>query len=262
MARCNDLVAVLLAAAVLIDPESQGCPRTRATTATSGSAWGAIGSDVNGQLRTPDMRRATRPLTILIAVGVLAGVWSLRSHLPRAARPTNGENIIAFGDSLVAGRGATPGQDFVSVLSARLRVPIINAGRSGDTTASALARLDRDVLTRNPRVVLVLLGGNDFLRRVPTAEAFDNLATIVERIRERGAAVVLVGVGVGLFTDPYGAEYETLAERTSSALVPDILEGIIGRAELMSDAIHPNDRGYAIVADRLEAVLRELMRPK
>jgi len=205
------------------------------------------------------LRATTRPLVVLIGVGVLVALSALRPDAP-AARPTAGEHIIAFGDSLVAGRGATPGQDFVSVLAQRLGRPIVNAGRSGDTTASALARLDRDVLARNPRVVIVLLGGNDFLRRVPTDDTFRNLATIVERIRQHGAAVVLVGVAVGLFSDPYRAEYVGLAQQTSAWLVPDILDGIIGRGDLMSDAIHPNDRGYEIIADRLEAVLRDVMR--
>lgn len=205
------------------------------------------------------MPLAKRPLVILIAVGVLAGLWSLRSDFPRAAKPTNGENIIAFGDSLVAGRGASLGQDFVSVLSKRLDIPIINAGRSGDTTGSALARLDRDVLALNPRIVIVLLGGNDFLRRIPTERTFENLETIVDRVRRHGSAVVLVGVGVGLFTDPYRAEYEALAQRTSAGLVPDVLDGIIGHADLMADSIHPNDRGYEIITDRLEPVVRGLM---
>lgn len=200
-----------------------------------------------------------RTLVILIGVGVLVGLWALRSELPRAARPTDGESIIAFGDSLVAGRGASSGQDFVSVLSKRLGIPIINAGRSGDTTGSALARLDRDVLALNPRIVIVLLGGNDFLRRVPTEETFGNLGTIVDRVRRHGSAVVLVGVSVGLFTDPYRAEYEALAQRTSAGLVPDVLDGIIGHADLMADSIHPNDRGYEIIADRLEPVVRDLM---
>jgi lysophospholipase L1-like esterase len=72
--------------------------------------------------------------------------------------------------------------------------------------------------------------------------------------------VILVGVSVGLFSDPYEERYEALARRTSSALVPDILDGLIGRASVMSDSIHPNDRGYAMIADRLEPVLREVAR--
>jgi acyl-CoA thioesterase-1 len=201
-----------------------------------------------------------RSLLLLLAGGCLAVLWWLRSDVPTAARPTGGEHIIAFGDSLVAGRGASAGRDFPSVLSQRLGTPIINAGRNGDTTARALARLDRDVLARNPRIVIVLLGGNDFLRRVPVEETFQNLESIVVQIRQRGAAVVLVGVGVGLFFDSYGGAFEALSKRTSAVLVPDILDGIIAHADLMADAIHPNDRGYAIIADRLESSLRDLMR--
>ena len=147
------------------------------------------------------MGLARRSVVIPVVLVVLAVLWLFRSGDPRAARPTTGHSIIAFGDSLVEGRGATPGNDFVAVLSRRLGVPIINAGRSGDTAGAALSRLDRAVLARSPRVVIVLLGGNDFLRRVPREETFGHLATIVGRIRERGAAVVLVGVSVGFLSD-------------------------------------------------------------
>jgi lysophospholipase L1-like esterase len=197
-------------------------------------------------------------------VGVLVGIalivaWLCRSDTPRAARPTHGTAVVAFGDSLVAGRGASSGQDFVTVLSQRTGIRIVNAGRSGDTTGSALARLQTDVLAHDPRIVIVLLGGNDFLRRIPVDQAFDNLGTIVERIRSRGAAVILVSVSVGLMSDPYAAHYDALARRTASGLVPDILDGVIGHSNLMADSIHPNDRGYAIVADRVEPMLRELL---
>ena len=148
----------------------------------------------------------------------------------------------------------------MSVLSGRLGISIINAGRRGDTTGSALARLDGAVLSRSPRVVIVLLGGNDFLRRVPRETTFQNLGTIVRRIREQGAAVVLVGVEVGLFSDSYGSEYERLARATSAALVPDILDGIFGHSGRMSDGVHANDRGYEMIADRLEPVVAELVR--
>lgn len=201
-----------------------------------------------------------RSVVIAVVLAVPAAFWLFSSGGPRAARPTAGQTIVAFGDSLVEGRGATPGHDFVSILSRRLGVPIINAGRSGDTAGAALSRLEQAVLAQNPRVVIVLLGGNDFLHRVPTEQTFEHLATIVERIRQRGAAVVLVGVNVGLFSDLYGKEYEALARRTSAGFVPDILNGIIGHADRMSDAIHPNDQGHEMIADRLEPIVRDLLR--
>ena len=203
----------------------------------------------------PANRRAT---STLIVGACLALVGSCGSSIPQTARPTAGTNVIAFGDSLVEGRGAPAGRDFSAVLAERLGVPIIKAGRSGDTTGMALRRLHSEVLSADPRVVIVLLGGNDFLRRVPIDETFGNLDTMVAQIRERGAAVVLVGVSVGLF-DAYAARYEALAQQHAAVFVPDILDGIMGRSALTSDAIHPNERGYSLIADRLEPVVRELL---
>ena len=205
------------------------------------------------------MQLSRRSTFLALGVVVAALYWWTASAVPRAAKPTSGRTIVAFGDSLVEGRGATPGRDFVSVLARRLGTRIVNAGRSGDTTGAALARLDSDVLSRDPKVVIVLLGGNDFLRRVPTEQTFANLEKIVDRIRRRGAAVILVGVSVGLLSDPYASEYTAVARRNAAGLVPDILDGIMGNNDLMSDSIHPNDRGYAIIADRLEAAVREMV---
>lgn len=202
----------------------------------------------------------TRRLIVpLVVAAFLLGLWYFRAGHTPAAKPTAGTQVIAFGDSLVQGVGASAGHDFVSVLSDRLGVRILNAGRSGDTSASALARIDQAVLQRNPRVVIVLLGGNDFLRQVPRDDTFDNLQTIVTRIRERGAAVVLVGVSLGLVRDNYGSQYEALAQQTGAAFVPDVLDGIYGHADRMSDQIHPNDRGYALVAERIEPAVRGLI---
>ena len=179
--------------------------------------------------------------------------------VPAAGRPTSGTAIIAFGDSLVAGNGTSGRGDFVSVLSTRLGVPIINAGRSGDTTGAALSRLQGDVLARDPRVVIVLLGGNDLLRGVPQAQRLANITQIVERIRAAGAAVILVGLTDTLI-NPFGASLEDLADRTEATFVPGILDGVLGRHDLMADGIHPNNAGHRLMADRIEPALRELIR--
>ena len=205
------------------------------------------------------MQLVQRYSLVLVGLLVLGGIYYLRAGSSRPAPPTAGSTIIAFGDSLVAGRGATGGRDFVSLLSRRIGRPIINAGRSGDTSAEALARLDRDVLARDPRVVIVLLGGNDFLQKVPREHTFANLSTIVDRIRQRGAAVVLVGINPGMFVDPYGAAFEDLARRSEAGLVADVLDDILGNGALMSDAIHPNNRGYELMVDRVEPMLRILI---
>lgn len=181
-----------------------------------------------------------------------AGTYTIKNY------PSSGETIIAFGDSLVQGVGATEGNDFVSLLSLRLNTPIVNLGRSGDTTAEALLRIN-DVLSRNPKAVMVLLGGNDFLKRVPKAETLSNLEWIITTIQNTGAVVVLLGVRGGLIADSYESDLRSLAEKTGSEYVPNVLKGLIGNPKYMDDAIHPNNAGYAIIADHIYPVLLSVL---
>lgn len=176
-----------------------------------------------------------------------------------ANRNSTGTEILCFGDSLTAGVGAEPGEDYPSVLARALNRPVINAGVSGNTTADALERLERDVLSRNPKAVVVLLGGNDFLRQKTFEETFGNLDEIVRRIQEKGAMVVLCGVRSGILGNKAKGKYKELAEKRRTALIPDILKGIFGHTSLMKDGIHPNAKGYEIVAERVRKKLEPLL---
>ena len=163
--------------------------------------------------------------------------------------------VVAFGDSITAGVGTTGNNDYVARLSDRTGVSIINEGRSGDTTGSALNRLDGAVLARDPDIVIVFLGGNDLLQGVSVQNRIANITTIVERIRADGATVILVGVGSGVL-DPFNGALPSLASQTGSTLVPAVLDGILGVSSLMADLIHPNNAGHTIIADRIEPALR------
>jgi lysophospholipase L1-like esterase len=194
----------------------------------------------------------TRRAAVLLAALALAAGGCRRSWPITNAAPT-GTNVIAFGDSLTQGYRVDPGQGWPERLSAIAGRPILNRGVSGDTTGDALARLERDVLSQDPRVVLVCLGGNDMLRRMPADQQFDNLRTIIRRIQEQGALVVLIGAeGYKLLTRvDYGARYEALARETGAAYVPDLMDGVLGDPRLMLDQIHPNPAGYEKIARRL-----------
>ncbi|MCX6703569.1 MAG: GDSL-type esterase/lipase family protein [Candidatus Zambryskibacteria bacterium] len=164
--------------------------------------------------------------------------------------PSSGDSIVAFGDSLIEGVGATEGNDLVSQLSKKIGEPIINLGIAGNTTEEGVARVDR-IAEYKPKVVLVLLGGNDYLRKVPKAETFKNLETIVTKVQSMGAVVVLLGVQGGVFTDPYEDLFEDLAKKKGVVYVSNVLEGLIGNQKYMSDAVHPNDAGYAKIVERV-----------
>ena len=119
--------------------------------------------------------------------------------------PSQGTDIVAFGDSLVAGVGSSTG-GFVNMLSKDLGVEIVNLGVSGNTTKDALDRVD---ILKNykPKLVMILLGGNDFLRKVPTEETFANLEKIVQVVVSQGAVAVLLGVRSGVLSNRYDEEY-------------------------------------------------------
>ncbi len=171
------------------------------------------------------------------------------------SQPT-GENIICFGDSLTFGTGAAKGMDFPAQLSNMISRPVLNKGVPGDTTARALARLDRDVLSQSPRMVLITLGGNDLKNGVPKDTAFRNLRSIVEAIQAKGALVVIGGIDLPLGGRGYGEGYEQLCKETAAVLIPHIFDGIMGNMQLMSDTIHPNDAGYTKMAQKFYDALK------
>jgi lysophospholipase L1-like esterase len=157
---------------------------------------------------------------------------------------TTGENIICFGDSLTFGTGASPGKDYPSQLSSMISRPVLNKGVPGDTTARAMARLDQDVLSLSPRIVLITLGGNDLKNGVPKDTAFRNLRRIVESIQAKGALVIIGGIDLPMGGRGFGEGYKRLCDETGAILIPNIFDGIMGNPQFMSDSIHPNDAGY------------------
>ncbi|MBI3926413.1 MAG: arylesterase [Armatimonadetes bacterium] len=191
---------------------------------------------------------------------VLLVLWlSGCSHAPvRYLKPAPGP-VVILGDSLAAGVGAPEGRGFVGQLEERLQIEIVNQGVPGDTTARALERLEEDVLELEPSLVIVELGGNDFLQKVPPEETFANLENIIGQIHELETPVLLLGVQAGVFSDKHGERYEELARRLEVAYVPNILEGILASPALKYDGIHPNEEGYRKLADKIEPVLRRLL---
>ena len=170
--------------------------------------------------------------------------------------PPKDSTIVAFGDSLVVGVGSTQGQDFVSLLSTKIRQPIVNLGVSGNTTADALNRIG-DIDRYNPGIVFVLLGGNDYLRKIPINQTFSNLEKIIDRLQSQGAVVVLLGVQGGIIGDPYEDRFEDLADLKHTIYVPNILDGLVLNSKYMSDSVHPNDVGYAKIADKIHKEIKD-----
>jgi lysophospholipase L1-like esterase len=190
------------------------------------------------------------------------GAWLVRSWFERYDYvnfpPSASGPWVALGDSLTEGFGASAGHDYPSVLGQRLGISIVNQGKSGDTTADGLARLE-GVLQLNPRVVLLCLGGNDGLQRLSRERMLANLGTIIDRLHQNGSFVVVVGVRSATLRDQNRKLFRQLAREKQVFHVPNIMEGVFAKPIHMSDALHPNDEGYRIIDERLAKQLQPLL---
>lgn len=196
----------------------------------------------------------------VVIVGVVTLVFYFTFRGPNVKNyPPRSNKIIVFGDSLAFGKGSTSGNDIASQLSKRLDIVVLNMGQNGNTTSDALVRLDR-VLNEKPGIVIISLGGNDFLRSFNRAFTEKNLSTIIERIQDTGAIVILLGVKDPAIFDKASSMYKRLSKKYQTAYVTNILAPVMDDARYMSDAIHPNDAGYKKIVDRLYPVVKDLLR--
>lgn len=204
------------------------------------------------------MFRSISPNTKFLALTLLAlailVLFLIGEEREITKYPSSGTDVLAIGDSLVAGVGSSSG-GFVDLLG----VPVINLGVSGDTTRDVLDRI-KTLDAYKPKVVILLVGGNDFLRKVPEEEVFKNLEKIIEEVHRRGSSVLLLGVRSGILSNRHDKKFETLADRYGTAYVEDVLDGIFGQSDLMHDTIHPNDKGYALIAERVRPALHNLLK--
>ena len=107
---------------------------------------------------------------------------------------------------------------------------------------------------------MLLFGGNDYLKKIPTSETKINLIKLIRDLQARGAVVILLGVRGGLITDPFDSMYEEVSNLMKTAYVPNVLRGLILNSNYMSDAVHPNNAGYALIAEKIYPTLERVLR--
>lgn len=196
---------------------------------------------------------------LFVLIIVCVGVWFLFfKKTPLTNYPPQGNTVMMFGDSLVEGVGATAGNDLPSLIGRGIGLPVLNFGKSGNTTSDGVLRVS-DALVKKPNIVLILLGGNDALRRVSRVDTEKNLRSIISTFQNAGAVTILLGVRGGILGDPYDSMYEDIADSTGSAYISDVLSGLFADSRYMSDAIHPNDAGYAKIAVRVIPLVKDIL---
>ena len=190
---------------------------------------------------------------LLVTSGALAGCGERVPPLPKLAP---GDVVLAFGDSLTYGTGALPGESYPEVLSVLIGREIIAAGVPGEQTAAGLERLEGVLDITKPTIMLLCIGGNDMLRKVDPSVIEANLRRMLEKARLRGVAVVLIGVPKPALFGGTADFYERIADDLVLPFEGGVLNDILKDNTYKSDPIHPNARGYRVLAEALADLLR------
>ena len=172
-----------------------------------------------------------------------------------------GSAVLALGDSLTYGYGAAPTAAYPVQLATLTGWKVINGGVSGDTTADALARLP-GLMRQHPKLVIISIGGNDFLRKLPESTTRANIGKIIQTVQTASIPAVLVAIPhftVGALFGKLSDHplYQEIAEQYQIPLLSGAWSEILGDKDLKSDQIHANAEGYRKFAELLKAFLEE-----
>lgn len=175
-----------------------------------------------------------------------------------------GTKVLAFGDSVTFGTGAAPGEDWPTQLVGLTAWQITNAGIPGDTAEASKSRIRSLLDEHMPALVIIEIGGNDFLRRRQPSAVKQDIKALVSAAKSAGAQVVLIAVPeLSLLSVVAGKAgdspiYQELGKEEGVPVIADVFSDILSRPELCADKIHPNAQGYQQMASGIHAGLKSI----
>lgn len=198
-------------------------------------------------------------LKIFRSISILLIIISITAcdRIPQLEPLSKEAVILSFGDSLTYGTGTEKEQAYPARLQQLLSRTVINAGISGEVSKTGLARLDILLERHHPQLLILCHGGNDILRGYNLKQTKDNIQKMINLAKTNNTQVVLIGVPkFGLFLQSLPL-YEELATANQLPLEDSVLSEILNDNRLKSDHIHPNADGYALIANRIHALLQK-----
>ncbi len=168
-------------------------------------------------------------------------------------------DIVAFGDSLTYGLGVSRENAYPTVLSQLAGREIVNLGVSGNTAQQGAMRM-HDIGKSMPCMVLIEFGGNDLLQNRPMEETRKALEEIIDYVHGLNAMAVIVDTGGNYQMSRYTKMMKKLAKKKRALFIPGIMDGIFSNKSLKSDILHPNEKGYEIIANKVYEALKPYLK--
>ena len=108
----------------------------------------------------------------------------------------------------------------------------------------------------SPELLLLCIGGNDFLRRLDKRQAEANVRAMVQIAKNRGIDVLLIGTPEPGFSVTPPSFYAAIAKEFGLAYEAEVVGRVLRDTRLKSDPIHPNAHGYRLIAERIAETLK------
>lgn len=192
-------------------------------------------------------------VTLLLVGSLLLTACSDPKLKPLSSNAT----IVAFGDSLTEGIGASREGSYPSQLAIITGLEVVNAGISGETTDRGLARFENALTQHNPELVILLEGGNDILRNHNQNQTKKNLAQMIDIAKQHNVQVLLMGVPEKNLFSSVAGFYDELAEEHEVAYMRGVVSDLLKTKKYKSDQIHLNAQGYRVLAEKIAETLKD-----
>ena len=163
--------------------------------------------------------------------------------------------ILAYGDSLTYGYNVKRSESYPAKLEVLTGISVINSGVSGEVSAQGLKRLPKVLDEHHPQLLILCHGGNDLLRKMDLEEMESNIRSMIQLSLDRDIPVILLGVPKpGIFLSSFDV-YKKIANSTNIIFIEDLISDVLGKKSLKSDSIHPNKKGYNVMAEEIYSLL-------
>ena len=203
------------------------------------------------------MKKSIKTYSYIIFMLGLLGTVGCGPGVPKVGKLAPTDVIVAFGDSLTFGTGASEAESYPVVLGQLIARKVVRAGVPGEVTEGGLTRVQDVIDEHKPKLMIVCLGGNDMLRKVDEGQTKANLRAIIKTLQTQGIAVALVGVPKPALVTGAPPFYQEIAKEFGIPYEGKIVTDVLYQRDQKSDAIHPNAKGYRRMAEAIAALLKK-----